>query len=121
MGHVCALHIDNYVIPTPTRDIHLNKVLHVPSTSKNIASINRLTYDNNVSIEFHPFSFLIKDRATQRVILHGRCEGSLYPLPSLEHSSSPRCVLSVNKINFSLAWQVRASFVCHCPEGSCKQ
>jgi hypothetical protein len=79
MGHVCALHIDNYVIPTPTRDIHLNKVLHVPSTSKNIASIHRLTYDNNVSIEFHHFSFF----------------------PSLEHSSSPRCVLSVNKPSIS--------------------
>jgi hypothetical protein len=61
---MCITHIDNSVIPTPTCDIHLNKLLHVPSTSKNLASIPRLTYDNNVSIEFHPFSFLIKDRAT---------------------------------------------------------
>jgi hypothetical protein len=33
----------------------------------------------------------------RRVILHSRCCGGLYPLPSLEHSSSSRCALSVNK------------------------
>jgi hypothetical protein len=89
-------HIGNSTIQTPSRDIHLKKVLHVPHTSKNLVSIHRLTYDNNVSVEFHPFSFLIKDRATRRIILRGRCQGGLYPLPSLKHLSS-RCVLSVNK------------------------
>jgi hypothetical protein len=55
-------HIDNSTIPTPSRDIILNKVFHVPSSSKNLVSIHRLTYDNNVLVEFHPFSFLIKDQ-----------------------------------------------------------
>jgi hypothetical protein len=89
-------HVGNSIIPTPSRDIHLKQVLHVPHTSKNLVSIRRLTYDNNVSIEFHPFSFLIKDRATRKIIMRGRCHRGLYPLPSLEHSSS-RCVLSVTK------------------------
>jgi hypothetical protein len=41
-------HVDNSIIPTPTHDIRLNNVLHVPSTSKNLVFIHRLTYDNNV-------------------------------------------------------------------------
>jgi hypothetical protein len=65
-------HIGNSIIPTPSCDIHLKKVLHVPHTSKNIITIHRLTYDNNVSIEFRLFSFLIKDRATRKIILWGR-------------------------------------------------
>jgi hypothetical protein len=90
-------HIGNSIIPTPLRDIHLKQVLHVPTTSKNLVSIHRLTNDNNVSVEFHPFSFFIKDRVMRRVILRSRCRRGLYPLPSLEHSSSSRCALSVNK------------------------
>jgi hypothetical protein len=50
-------HVGNFIIPTPSRDIHLNKVPHVPSTSKNLVSIHHLTNDNNAYVEFHPFSF----------------------------------------------------------------
>jgi hypothetical protein len=89
-------HVGNYIIPTPSHDIHLKQVLHVPHTSKNLVSIHQLTYDNNVSVEFHLFSFLTKDCAMRKIILRGKCRGGLYPLPSLEHSSS-RCVLSVTK------------------------
>jgi hypothetical protein len=93
-------HVGNSIIPTPSRDIHLKQVLHVPHTSKNLVSIHRLTYDNNVAIEFHPFSFLIKDRATRKINMRERCHRGLYSLPSSEHSSS-KCVLSVTKPLFS--------------------
>jgi hypothetical protein len=65
------------------------------STSKNLVSIHHLTYDNNISVKFHPFSFVIKDRAMKKVIMHGRCRGGLYPLPS------SRCVLSVTMPSIS--------------------
>jgi hypothetical protein len=38
-------------------------------------------------------SFLVKDPATSKVLLRNKCKGGLYPLPSLEQSSS-KCVLS---------------------------
>jgi hypothetical protein len=62
-------HVGNSIIPTPSQDIHLKQVLHVPHTSKNLVSIHQLTYDNNVQVEFHPFSFLIKDQAMRKIIL----------------------------------------------------
>jgi hypothetical protein len=102
------VHIDKPIIPASTLNIHLNKILHVPSISKNLVSIHCLTYDNNVSVEFHLFSFVIKDRAMKKIILHCRCIGSLYPLPSLEHSST-RCVLSVIKPSLS-QWHGRLGY-----------
>jgi hypothetical protein len=31
-------------------------------------------------LEFHPNFFLIKDKATRKILHQGRCEGGLYPL-----------------------------------------
>jgi histone deacetylase 1/2 len=68
------------VLHTPHKILHLQNVLHVPAANKNLASVHRLTSDNNVLVEFHPNRFLIKDRVTKRIIHQGRREGGLYPL-----------------------------------------
>jgi hypothetical protein len=71
-------YIGNSILHTPTRDLYLNKVLHVPSTHKNLVSIHRLTTDNPIFIEYHSHYFLVKDQAMRKV-LQGRCRGGLYP------------------------------------------
>lgn len=73
-------HVGNSIIKTPSRDIHLNNILHVPSTSKNLLSVYRIALDNNVFLEFRPFFFLIKDQVTRKILHHGRCVDGLYPL-----------------------------------------
>jgi hypothetical protein len=55
-------HIGTFIIPTPTCNLTLNNVLHVPATHKNIISVHCFTFDNDIFIEFHPFFFLIKDQ-----------------------------------------------------------
>jgi hypothetical protein len=69
-------------IPTSDHDLVLNKVLHFPSTHKNLISVHHFTLDNDTYIEFHPFFFLVKDQKMRKVLLHGPCRGGLYPLPS---------------------------------------
>jgi hypothetical protein len=76
-------HIGTSIIATPTRTLTLNNVMHIPSTHKNLISVHRFTLHNDIFIEFHPYFFLIKDQKTRNVLLHGRCKGGLYPLPSL--------------------------------------
>jgi hypothetical protein len=67
---------------TPNRSsIHLNNILYVPRTKKNLVSVHQLTSNNSIYIEFHPTYFLIKDRRTRTILLKGRCVGGLYPLP----------------------------------------
>jgi hypothetical protein len=73
--------IGNAIVPTSSRSLHLRSVLHVSSTHKNLKSVHRLTNDNDVFIEFHSSHFLIKDRQTKAVLLHGKCRDDLYPLP----------------------------------------
>jgi hypothetical protein len=75
-------HIGTSIIPTPTRTLALNNILHIPSTHKNLISVHRFTLDNNTFIEFHSYFFVIKDRKTSKVLLHRRCKGGLYLLPS---------------------------------------
>jgi hypothetical protein len=94
------IHVGNSTLHTPSRDLFLKNVLHVPSSKKNLVSIHRFTRDNHVFIEYHPYFFLVKDPSTKKVLLHGRCRGGLYPFPSLEHSSL-KCVLSVVKPSLS--------------------
>ena len=80
-------HIGNSIVKTPQKNFHLNNVLHIPHASKNLVSVHRFTLDNNVLIILYPYSFVIKDLATRRVILRGRCEGGLYPITSSSSSS----------------------------------
>jgi hypothetical protein len=62
----------------PSRHLHLNNVLHVPSVTRNLLSVPKLTYDNNVFCEFHPFDLFVKDRATRDVLLSGQLCHGLY-------------------------------------------
>jgi hypothetical protein len=86
-------HIGETTIPTQSQDLKLKQILHVPQATKNLVSIHRLSTDNNVFLEFHPYFFLIKDQATGRLLLKGRCKNGLYPLPT----SFARQVIGVNK------------------------
>uniref|UniRef100_A0A8R7VE00 Retrovirus-related Pol polyprotein from transposon TNT 1-94 n=1 Tax=Triticum urartu TaxID=4572 RepID=A0A8R7VE00_TRIUA len=73
-------HFGHSIFRTPHRNIHLRKILHVPSANKSLLSVHRIALDNHVFLEFHPLFFLIKDQATRTVLYRGRCVGGLYLL-----------------------------------------
>ena len=77
-------HVGHTIVPTPSKPLHLNNILHVPQAAKNLVSVHRLAKDNFAFLEFHPDHFLIKDQATKNTILRGRCHKGLYPLPSTQ-------------------------------------
>jgi hypothetical protein len=71
--------------------IHLKNILHVPRLSTHLLSFSRLCWDNDVFVEFHHHFFCVKDKATRRILLHGRSQGGLYPIPLCRASSyAPR-------------------------------
>jgi hypothetical protein len=72
-------HVSHSAVSTPHRRILLKNVLHVLQTTRNLASVHRLTADNDVFLELHPTFFLVKDRSTRRTLLHGPCKNGLYP------------------------------------------
>jgi hypothetical protein len=99
--------ISHTTLHSPIRKLHLKDVLHVPSARKNLASVHRITSDDNVFLEFHPKFFLIKDWAMKTTLHRGKGEGGLYPLGlSQERSSRSKQVLGVNKPSTS-RWHSR--------------
>lgn len=75
-------HVGHSLVHTPTRNLSLNNILHVPKAAKNLVSVHRFTKDNSSFLEFHPDYFLVKDQAMKNIILRGPCRKGLYPLPS---------------------------------------
>ena len=96
-------------VRTPNRDLLLKNVLYVPEASKNLASVHRLTADNNAFMEFHPDYFLIKDQVTRKTLFRGRCEGGLYPLKSSRSSVVNKASYGATKISIN-RWHSR---LCH--------
>jgi hypothetical protein len=52
-------HIGHSVIRTPGHDLFLNNIMHVPKSSKNLASVHCIA-SNNVFFELHPDFFLLR-------------------------------------------------------------
>ena len=52
-------HTGRVICYTPERNLLLNNVLHVPSTTKNLIFVHKLAADNDAYLEFHPNSFFI--------------------------------------------------------------
>ena len=94
-------HVGQSTIVTPSRNLQLKNVLHVPKASKNLVSVHRFTSDNSAYMEFHPTYFLVKDQATKKTLLKGRCHRGLYPLPS-----PPKQVLAASRPSLS-RWHER--------------
>jgi histone deacetylase 1/2 len=88
-------HIGQSILRTPHDSLQLKNVLHVPSASKNLLSVHKLTLDNNAFMEFHPWFFLIKDRDTRRILCEGRCYGGLYLLVPTPTESSKQAFITI--------------------------
>lgn len=67
-----STHLNN-----PHQPLVLNNVLHAPNLIKNLVSIRKFTTDNNVSIEFDPFGFSLKDFQTGIPIMRCESQGDL--------------------------------------------
>jgi len=83
-------HRTSTAIATAHSPLQLNNILVSPSLVKNLISVRSLTRDNNVSVEFDPYVFSIKDLPTRTVMLRCNSGGDLYPLAP----SSPKALIA---------------------------
>jgi hypothetical protein len=66
--------VGNSIIPTPTRDLILNNVLHVPTTHKNLISIHRFTLTMTLLLNFTTISL------SSRIKKRGGCFTHFEPI-----------------------------------------
>jgi hypothetical protein len=59
--HISHIGQASLLTHSSSRKLHLRNVLCVPSVTRNLLSVPKLTLDNNVFVEFHPFHFSVKD------------------------------------------------------------
>jgi len=78
----------NALLPNSHTALTLNHVLHAPKLIKNLVSVQKFTIDNEVSVEFDPFGFSVKDLQTGMLLMRCNSSGELYPLtPKSTHQS----------------------------------
>lgn len=81
IGDGSSLPISNtgsFSLSTPSHTFKFSNVLHVPNISRNILSISQFCQENNTSIEFLPFLFLVKERSRGTTILQGPTKAGVY-------------------------------------------
>jgi hypothetical protein len=66
------------IISTPSRDLVLKNILHVPQAQKNLVSVHQFTTDNHVSLEYFLNCFMFKDLDMRRTLLKGWCHNGLF-------------------------------------------
>ena len=69
------------------RSFRLDNVLVAPQLTCNLLSVQQLTRDNNVSIEFDASGFFVKDLQNKMVLLRCNSHEDLYTIPHMP----PRC------------------------------
>ena len=74
-------HIGSASLPAASKTLKLQDILCVPSVNKNLISVYRLCNANQVSVEFFPASFQVKDLSTGVQLLQGRTKDDLYEWP----------------------------------------
>ncbi|PHT36366.1 hypothetical protein CQW23_24066 [Capsicum baccatum] len=87
------------------RKLSLNNILHVPSITKCLLSVQRFARDNNAFFEFHPDYFLVKDWDFKTLLLFDQSNDGLYSMSIKPQSSSSYSALSATKAS-STCWHL---------------
>lgn len=81
-------HTGSSVLHTPFSSFKFSKILHVPSITSNLLSVNRFTKDNDCLFIFDPNGFTIQDCQSGRTLFRGLSSNGLYPFPVSASSSN---------------------------------
>nr|KYP50444.1 Retrovirus-related Pol polyprotein from transposon TNT 1-94 [Cajanus cajan] len=77
-------------LDTQQKSLNLKDILYVPKITKNLLSISKLTFDNDIYVEFHDVACFVKDKLTGRILLEGKIKDGLYQLPGGSTSTNKR-------------------------------
>lgn len=136
--HIPVIGCGNASLPHPHHHLTLTNVLHAPNLIKNLVSVRKFTIDNDVSVEFDPFGFSVKDFQTGMHLMRCNSSGELYPLSTRPYTTTPSTFAglskelwhnrlghpgapvlhSLHRNNFIICDKFRNNFFCHsCPLG----
>lgn len=95
-------HTGSTSFPISNTHFSLTNVLCVPNITKNLISISKFCISNNASIEFLPYTFLVKDLHTEAILLTGKAKDGVYEWPTF-----PSLIVFSSVKTTSFAWHHR--------------
>ncbi|KAL6334026.1 hypothetical protein AAG906_000080 [Vitis piasezkii] len=99
-------HTGSTSFTTHNTSFKFDNVLCVPSMRKNLISISQFCTSNNVSVEFLPSSFHVKELRTGEILLKGHTKDGVYEWQISFSSTAPLVVFSSVKTS-SFEWHHR--------------
>ncbi|KAI9178326.1 hypothetical protein LWI28_025174 [Acer negundo] len=88
-------------LPTNNSSFILSNVLCVPNMKQNLISVSKFCTSDQVTVEFSPFSFAVKDLHTEAQLLQGRTMNGVYEwLSHAKPESSP--IIAFSSVKASL-------------------
>lgn len=97
-------HIGFATLSSSSKSFTLTNVLCVPQMTRNLLSVSKFGQSNNLSIEFLPHCFLVKDLQTGNTLLKGPLRNGVYEWPiAIISSSVPTAYTSVKTTLSGLA------------------
>ena len=93
-------------LPTPHPPLALRDVFFAPQIINNLICVRKFTSNNNVSIEFDPYDFSVKDLRTGNIIAMCYSSGELYSVTTTQPSPST-CLATALTDTSSTTWYDR--------------
>ena len=88
-------HTGHSTLPTLSRPLNLHNILFVPQLRNNLISVAKLCKSNQVSVEFFPYFFLVKDLRTGTILMRGVNINDIYYAGICSLRQLPRINLTV--------------------------
>ena len=82
-------HTSSIHLPSKPSSFLLSNVLYVPNMKQNLISVSQFCATNQVSVEFSPLLFIVKDLRTGARLLQGRTRNGVYEWPSHAQREPP--------------------------------
>ena len=99
-------HTGSTHLSSPTSSFTLSNVLCVPTMQRNLISVYQFCVTNNVSVEFLPSLFFVKDLQTGAILFQGSVKDGVYEWPAFRPQSPPLLAFSTTKTT-SAIWHSR--------------
>lgn len=97
-------HVGSTTLNSFKRPLSLSNVLYAPGVTQNLLSVSQLCKSNQVSVEFFPSFFEVKDLSTGALLLRGLNERNVYKLPA--KPTTPHAYLTQSNTSSHL-WHTR--------------
>lgn len=94
-------HLGTTQLPSPSHMFSLHNVLCIPSMKRNLISISQFCKTNNVSLEFIPSCFFVKDLSTGATLLQGPNKDNTYEWPTTLHGTSSHKLVAFMRVKLS--------------------